>query len=259
MRLLILTTLLATLLSAQGGEGGERPDPGRAQARFMVITKAEIVSTSQTLASAAGVKILEMGGNAVDAAIAANATLGLTEPTGNGIGGDLFVIYYEAKTGKLYGLNSSGWAPSGLTIDLLTSKGVTKMPTVGIYTVTIPGVVAGWDTLRKRFGTMPMDKLLAPAIYYAEQGFPLTELISAGWQGSLKKLSMTESGKRTYLPDGRAPKAGEIFRNRDLARSLREIASKGRDGFYRGRLAESILKLAHDNGVPWEASDLTDF
>ena len=259
MRLLILSILLAKLLSAQEGEGGERPDPGRAQARSMVITKAGIVSTSQTLASAAGVKILEMGGNAVDAAIAANATLGLTEPTGNGIGGDLFVIYYEAKTGKLYGLNSSGWAPSGLTIDLLASKGVTKMPSVGIYTVTVPGVVAGWDTLRKRFGTLPMDKLLAPAIYYAEQGFPLTELISAGWQGSIKKLSMTESGKKTYLPDGRAPKAGEIFRNRDLARSLREIASKGRDGFYRGRIAESILKLAHDNGVPWEASDLTDF
>jgi gamma-glutamyltranspeptidase/glutathione hydrolase len=153
MRSLILGILLAKLLSAQEGEGGERPDPGRAQARSMVITKAGIVSTSQTLASAAGAKILEMGGNAVDAAIAANATLGLTEPTGNGIGGDLFVIYYEARTGKLYGLNSSGWAPSGLTIDLLASKGVTKMPTAGIYTVTVPGVVAGWDMLRKRFIT----------------------------------------------------------------------------------------------------------
>src|SRR5258706_12859656 len=168
----------------------------------MVITKGGIVSTSQTLASAVGAKILEMGGNAVDAAIAANATLGLTEPTGSGIGGDLFVIYYDAKTRKLYGLNSSGWAPSGLTIDLLASKGITKMPNVGIYTVTVPGVVAGWDTLRKRFGTMPMDKLLAPAIYYAEEGFPLTELISADWQGSIKKLSMTGSGNKSYLADG---------------------------------------------------------
>ena len=128
MRLLTLSILVASLLIAQGGDGGDRPEPGRSQARSMVITKAGIVSTSQTLASAAGAKILEMGGNAVDAAIAANATLGLTEPTGSGIGGDLFVIYYDAKTRKLYGLNSSGWAPSGLTIDLLTSKGVTKMP-----------------------------------------------------------------------------------------------------------------------------------
>jgi gamma-glutamyltranspeptidase / glutathione hydrolase len=259
MRLLILSILLAKLLLAQEGEGGERPEPGRAQARSMVITKAGIVSTSQTLASAAGAKILEMGGNAVDAAIAANSVLGLTEPTGNGIGGDLFVIYYESKTGRLYGLNASGWAPSGLTIDLLEAKGITKMPSLGIYTVTVPGVVAGWEALRRRFGTMPLDKLLAPAIYYAEEGFPVTELISAGWRNSIKKLSMTESGKKTYLPDGHAPKAGEIFRNRDLARSLREIASKGRDGFYRGRIAESILKVAHDNGVPWEASDLTDF
>ncbi len=259
MRLLVLSILLAKLLAAQAGEGGERPDPGRSQARSMVITKAGIVSTSQTLASAAGAKILELGGNAVDAAIAANAVLGLTEPTGNGIGGDLFMIYSEAKTGKLYGLNSSGWAPSGLTIDLLESKGIGKMPSVGIYTVTVPGVVAGWDALRKRFGTMPFEKLLAPAIYYAEEGFPLTELISASWQGSIKKLSMTESGKKTYLPDGRTPKTGEIFRNRDLARSLREIASMGRDGFYRGRIAASILKVAHDNGVPWEASDLTGF
>jgi gamma-glutamyltranspeptidase/glutathione hydrolase len=257
-----LITLLATARAwAQEGDAGERPaaEPGRSQARSMVITKFGIVSTSQTLASAAGAKILEKRGNAIDAAIAANAVLGLTEPTGNGIGGDLFVIYYEARTGKLYGLNSSGWAPSGLTIELLESKGITKMPGTGIYTVTVPGVVAGWDALNKRFGTMPLRKLLAPAIYYADEGFPVTELISASWQTSIKKLSMTESGKRTFLPDGRAPKTGEIFRNRQLAQSLREIAAKGREGFYQGRIAASILKLAHENGVPWQASDLTGF
>jgi gamma-glutamyltranspeptidase/glutathione hydrolase len=250
--------LLPILLCAPAIQAQD-PETGRSQARSMVITKYGIVSTSQTLASAAGSKILEAGGNAVDAAIAANAVLGLTEPTGNGVGGDLFVIYYEAKTDKLYGLNSSGWAPSGLTIGFLESRGVKTMPRDGIYTVTVPGVVAGWHELRQRFGTMPFSKLLAPAIYYANEGFPVTELIAQGWQGSVKKLSMTEAGKRTYLPDGRPPKAGEVFRNRELAQSLGMIAAKGRDGYYKGPIAESILKLAHEQGVPWQASDLTDF
>lgn len=133
------------------------------------------------------------------------------------------------------------------------------MPRDGIYTVTVPGVVAGWHELRQRFGTMPFSKLLAPAIYYANEGFPVTELIAQGWQGSVKKLSMTQAGKRTYLPDGRPPKAGEVFRNRELAQSLGMIAAKGRDGYYKGPIAESILKLAHEQGVPWQASDLTDF
>jgi gamma-glutamyltranspeptidase/glutathione hydrolase len=250
--------LLPILLCAPAIQAQD-PETGRSQARSMVITKYGIVSTSQTLASAAGSKILEAGGNAVDAAIAANAVLGLTEPTGNGVGGDLFVIYYEAKTDKLYGLNSSGWAPSGLTIGFLESRGVKTMPRDGIYTVTVPGVVAGWHELRQRFGTMPFSKLLAPAIYYANEGFPVTELIAQGWQGSVKKLSMTQAGKRTYLPDGRPPKAGEVFRNRELAQSLGMIAAKGRDGYYKGPIAESILKLAHEQGVPWQASDLTDF
>jgi gamma-glutamyltranspeptidase/glutathione hydrolase len=145
----------------------------------MVMTKYGIVATSQTLASTVGAHVLESGGNAIDAAIAANATLGLVEPTGNGLGGDLFAIIYEAKSGKLYGLNASGWAPSGLTLDFLESKGIKKMPMFGIYSVTVPGVVSGWDLMRKRFGTMPFSRLLAPAVYYAENGFPVTELISA--------------------------------------------------------------------------------
>src|SRR5215813_13829295 len=136
--------------------------------RSVVSTQLGIVAASHPLAARAGVEMLERGGNAIDAAIAANATMGLMEPAMNGIGGDLFVIYYEAKTGKTYGLNSSGWAPTGLSAQLLKSKGLTRMPQNGIYSVTVPGAVAGWDALRAKFGTKPFSELLAPAIYYAE-------------------------------------------------------------------------------------------
>src|SRR5688572_25975311 len=160
--------------------GSEAP---RNHARSMVITKHGIVATSQTLASAAGVKILEAGGSAVDAAIAANALLGLVEPVSNGIGGDLFAIVYEAKSGKLHGLNASGWAPSGLTIDFLSAKGEVTMPLSGIHSVSVPGAVAGWDALHKRFGKLPMRTVLAPTIHYADEGFPVTEIIAAYWGG----------------------------------------------------------------------------
>jgi len=203
--------------------------------------------------------VLEMGGNAVDAAIAANAVLGLTEPMSDGIGGDLFAIVYEAKTGKLYGLNASGWAPTGLTIEALSRKHIDSMPQQGIYSVTVPGAVAGWDMLRTKFGTMPLDRLLAPAIYYAENGFPVTEIIADAWQGATKKLSATKAATATFLPDGRAPRVGEIFRNRELAGSLRLIATRGRDGFYQGSTAEALIRKAQEEGVEWTAADLADF
>ncbi|MCU1262879.1 MAG: gamma-glutamyltransferase, partial [Bryobacterales bacterium] len=256
-RYLVIALALCSPLPAQ--DDLPRQEQLRWQARSMVTTKFGIVATSQTLASAAGAHVLEMGGNAVDAAIAANAVLGLVEPMSNGIGGDLFAIVYEARTGKLYGLNASGWAPSGLTIELLQSKGIKEMPKTGIYSVSVPGAIAGWDKLDKRFGTMPLSRLLAPAIYYAENGFPVTEIIAAGWKGSEKKLSATESAKDTYLPDGRAPKTGEVFRNRELAASLRAIAAGGRDGFYKGPVAEAMIKTAAENGVVWKPADLTEF
>jgi len=235
-------------------EGG-----GRWQARSMVETKFGIVATSQTLASAAGAHILEIGGNAIDAAIAANAVLGVVEPMSDGVGGDLFAIVYEAKTGRSYGLNASGWAPTGLTIVALDRQHLDKMPQQGIYSVTVPGAVAGWDMLRTRFGTMPLDRILTPAIYYAENGFPVTEIIAGQWQGSTKKLSATKSAKDTYLPDGRAPQVGEIFRNRDLAGSLRLIAAHGRDGFYKGPTAQALIREAREDGVEWTSADLADF
>ncbi|MBI5280410.1 MAG: gamma-glutamyltransferase [Candidatus Solibacter usitatus] len=252
-RILLLPLLLASSLSAQQNA------PPRTQARSVVMTKYGIVATSQTLASAAGVKVLEAGGNAIDAAIAANAAIGLMEPTSNGLGGDLFAIVYEAKTGKIHGLNASGWAPSGLTVDLLEAKGNKTMPQRGIYSVTVPGVVSGWDMLRRRFGTMPFSRILAPVIHYADEGFPVTEIIASGWRGSTTMLAAHANSKATYLPNGRAPRAGEIFRNSDLAATLRRIAQRGRDGFYTGPTAEAILKISAETGGTFTAADLAEF
>ncbi|HEY7700059.1 MAG TPA: gamma-glutamyltransferase [Vicinamibacteria bacterium] len=227
--------------------------------RSVVATEFGIVAASQPLAARAGVQILERGGNAVDAAIAANATIGLMEPTGNGIGGDLFAIVYWAKTGELLGLNSSGWAPSGLTVELLASKGIETMPQRGIYSVTVPGVVAGWDALRGRLGSLPFSEILAPAIYYAENGFPLSEVIARGWARSQEMLASHPNSKETYLIDGRPPRAGEVFRNPDLARSLRRIAEKGRDGYYKGETAEAFLAISAETGGVFTTLDLEEF
>jgi gamma-glutamyltranspeptidase / glutathione hydrolase len=255
----LMLLALAVTQSFVWGQAENTSGGGRWQARSMVETKFGIVATSQTLASAAGAHVLEMGGNAIDAAIAANAVLGVVEPMSDGIGGDLFAIVYEAKTGKLYGLNASGWAPTGLTIDLLERQNITKMPQKGIYSVTIPGAVAGWDMLRTRFGTMPLDRILAPAIYYAENGFPVTEIIGAAWQNAAKSLATNKGAKQTYLPDDRAPQVGQIFRNRDLAASLRLIAAHGRDGFYKGTNAQALIREGKEDGVEWTAPDLADF
>ena len=227
--------------------------------RSRVATKYGIVAASQPLAARAGVQVLESGGNAVDAAIAANAVMGLVEPQSNGIGGDLFAIVYEAKSGKLHGLNSHGWAPRALTPSLLRSQGITEMPFAGIHTVTVPGVVAGWDVMRERLGTLPMRDLLAAAIFYAENGFPVTDVIAAHWDALGEKLAAEPSAHSTYLPGGRAPRAGEIFRNSGLARSLRLIADCGRAGFYDGPTAAAILEISHERGGTMAAADLAEF
>jgi gamma-glutamyltranspeptidase / glutathione hydrolase len=257
--------ILVFVLAGVGGLAQERPrqdstPAGPVVGRSIVATTFGIVAASQPLAARAGVQILERGGNAIDAAIAANATIGLMEPTGNGIGGDLFIIYYDAKSGTVHGLNSSGWAPSGLTVDVLAAKGIKEMPQRGIYSVTVPGVVAGWDAMRSKFGTKPFSELLAPAIYYAENGFPLSENIARGWANSVKMHSQHPNSQKTYLIDGtRAPKAGEVFRNPDLAGSLRLIAEKGRDGYYKGKTAEAILTISREQGGTMTAADLAEF
>ena len=237
--------------------GGSKPDilVGRSK----VATKYGIVAASHPLAARAGVQVLERGGNAVDAAIATNAVMGLVEPHNNGIGGDLFAIYYEAKTGKLYGLNAGGWAPRGLTPALLKERGMTRMPGSGIHSVTVPGAVAGWDALRKRFGTRPLAELLAPAIFYASDGFPVTDVIAEAWAGMVSKLSGDVNAAKTFLPDGRAPASGEIFRNPDYAASLRLVAERGPAGFYEGKTAEAILAISREKGGTMTAADLKEY
>ena len=232
-----------------------RPVAGRS----VVATNYGIVAASQPLAARAGTSQLEAGGNAVDAAICANATIGLMEPTGNGIGGDLFVIYYEASTGKTYGLNSSGYAPTGLSAPYLKSKGHTTMPQRGIYSVTVPGVVAGWDALRRRFGTKTLSELLAPAIFYADNGFPVSEVISRSWANAVELLAQEPNAAKTFLIDGRPPKPGEVFRNPNLAESLRLIAERGRDAYYSGPIADAILQISEEQGGTFTAADLAEF
>ncbi len=246
-------------MAVSGRQDAKVPPP--VVGRSVVATTMGIVAASQPLAARAGVQILERGGNAIDAAIAANATMGLMEPTGSGIGGDLFILYYEARTGTVHGLNASGWAPTGLTPDLLASKGITKMPQRGIYSVTVPGVVAGWDAMRSKFGTKPFSELLAPAIYYAENGFPVHEVVAAGWARSAKMHSEHPNSKKTYLVDGgtRAPRAGEVFKNPDLAGSLRRIAEKGRDGYYKGPTADAIVQISKEQGGTFTLADLAEF
>jgi gamma-glutamyltranspeptidase / glutathione hydrolase len=256
------SALLALTLCVIGINVLAQREPSRSLpvvGRSIVATRYGIVAASQPLAARAGVQVLERGGNAIDAAIAANAVMGLVEPHNNGIGGDLFAIVYEAKTGRLHGLNAGGWAPTGLTPALLKSKNITRMPNSGIYSVTVPGAVAGWDALRARFARLPMSDLLAPAIFYADNGFPVTEVIGEAWAAQVQKLSAEPNAAKTYLPNGRAPKAGEVFKNPQLAASLRLIAAKGPAGFYEGKTAEAILAISREKGGTMTAADLKDF
>jgi len=231
----------------------------RHAARSMVITPYGIVATSHVQASQAGADILRRGGSAVDAAIAANAALGVTEPMMNGIGGDLFAIYWDAKTGKLYGLNSSGWAPQGLTLAHLKAMDVTAMPSEGIDSVTVPGAVAGWGALHGRFGHLPWKDLFQPAIFYAEHGYPVPELIHEFWTSAPQAFANDAEGRRVYLPNGKVPEVGEIFRNPDLAKALTAIAQNGPSAFYKGDIAQAILQTSRTLGGAMAAGDLADF
>jgi gamma-glutamyltranspeptidase / glutathione hydrolase len=231
----------------------------RSYGRSMVVSDRGIVATSHVLASQAGAQILARGGSAIDAAIAANAVLGVTEPMMNGIGGDLFLIYWDAKSGKLHGLNASGWAPRGLSIDFLKKQGITAMPQDGIHSVTVPGAVEGWSEAHKRFGKLLWKEIFGPAIYYAEHGYPVPEFIHGYWAGSIEKLKQTPEAQRIYLPHGEPPEIGEMFTNPDLAKALFLIADKGRDAFYKGEIAKAILKTSAALGGTMHADDLADF
>lgn len=231
----------------------------RSQGRSMVISRYGVAATEHPLASQVAAMILARGGHAVDAAIAANAMMGLVAPMSDGIGGDLFAIVYEAESGKLYGLNASGWAPAGLSLERLKSKGFTEMPQRGIHSVTVPGAVDGWEKLLGRFGRLKLADLLAPAIQYAEQGFPVTEWVARAWASAEDLPSKDANAARTYLPKDRAPRVGEIFRNPDLAWSYKQIATRGRDAFYKGEIAQRIVKFSERQGGTMTTQDLAEF
>jgi len=228
---------------------GQARDYGRS----MVIAQQGMAATSQTLASQAGAQILAKGGSAVDAAIAANAVLGVVEPMMNGIGGDLFVIYWDAKSGKLTGLNASGPAPRGLSADFLTKQGFRSIPE-GIHSVTVPGAVDGWAKMHERFGKLPWKDLFQAAIAYAEEGFPVAEDAQRYWV----RRTQPETN-RVFQPGGRTPRVGEVFKNPDMGRALRILSEKGRDAFYKGEIADAILKTSRSLGGTMTAEDLSAF
>jgi gamma-glutamyltranspeptidase/glutathione hydrolase len=240
---------LAPTLSAQD----------RAYGRSVVATQYGIVATSQVAASQAGARILEQGGSAIDAAIAANAVLGVTEPMANGLGGDLFAIYWEAKTGKLYGLNASGWAPKSLTIDHLSSKGEKEMPQFGIDSITVPGVVDGWTKLHQRWGKLPWHSLFQSAIFYADHGFPVAEVVQAWWAADRDHLLTNPESTRVFLPNGKVPDSNSLFRNPDLAHALTLVADQGESAYYKGAIAQAILKTSADLGGTMTADDLASY
>ena len=236
---------------------------GRAFAgRSEVIATGGMAATAHPLATQVALEVLRQGGSALDGAIAANAALGLMEPTGCGVGGDLFAIGWDSASRQLYGLNGSGRSPSGLSYEQvlaeLKQRGLSTFPTHGMLTVSVPGTVDAWFSLHQRFGKLPMSRLLAPAIQYAEQGFPVTDCIACSWQESLTAL-IDEPGafRSTYTINGRAPRKGEIFRNPDLARTYRILAEQGRDAFYRGELAAAIDGFMRQNGGWLSLGDLS--
>lgn len=225
----------------------------------MVISHGGIVAAEHPLAAQAGAQILAAGGHAVDAAVAANAAMGVISPMMCGLGGDLFCIVYDARSDRTYGLNASGWSPQALTIEFLRQQGFSSMPTSGIHSVTVPGTVAGWDKLLQRFGTMSFARTLAPAIHLAEQGFPVAELIAGYWKSEEAKLRTNAGAAPVFLPSGTPPKIGETFRNPALAWSYRQIARRGSRAFYQGAIAERLIRFSQGLGGKMTAADLREY
>ena len=216
--------------------------------RSEVISQNGMVATSHPLASQIGVDILQNGGNAIDAAIAANAALGLMEPTGNGIGGDLFAIVWIEKDKKLYGLNASGRSPEGLSLEYFKENDFKSIPAYGPLPVSVPGCVDGWFELHEKFGKIKMRDILSPTIKYAEDGFPVSELVSYYMKNASNNFKEYPNFKETYYINDSTPKKGQIFKNPDLAKTLRVIAKKGKKGFYEGEVANSIANFIQDQG-----------
>jgi len=234
---------------------------GRNYGRSIVISQQGIAATSQVLASQTGAQILARGGSAVDAAIASNAVLGVTEPMMTGMGGDLFVIHWDAKTGKLTGLNASGPAPRALSPAFLAQHDIKSMPHDGIHTVTVPGAVEGWYRMHQRFGKLPWKDLFQDAIFYAERGFPVYEGVHELWADRpvVQRLEANAESKRVFLPAGKPPHVADVFKNPGMAHALRLLAEQGPDAFYKGEVATAILKTSEHLGGTMTAEDLASY
>jgi gamma-glutamyltranspeptidase/glutathione hydrolase len=258
------TCLLMTLLLSSSAfplapqnAVGDRPNPRGGGTRSVVRALNGMIATSQPLASAAGLRVLQQGGNAIDAAIAAAAVLCVVEPMMVSPGGDLFAIVWDARRKELKALNASGRAPRALSIDELKKRGFTSTPQTGIHAVTVPGAVDGWAQLNERYGTLPLAQLLQPAIEYAERGFPVTEVIGQQWQEGIEHAKNTDFAA-TFLRHGKAPAIGEIFTNKNLAATLKKIATGGREAFYKGEIAAKIVKFAESQGGLHTLKDFAD-
>ncbi len=227
--------------------------------RSEVIATNGMAATSHPLATQTAIAILKKGGNAIDAAIAANAVLGLVEPTGCGIGGDLFAIIWSADKNKLYGLNSSGPAPQNISIEKLKRNGIEKIPPYGPLPVTVPGAVAGWVAIHKKFGLLEFNELFIDAINYAEYGFPVSELVSYYLERSSKIFASYPNFKDVWMPNGKTPKKGEIFINKNLAQNYKDIANTYGKSFYNGKIAETIVNAVNNKGGFFTLSDLNSF
>jgi gamma-glutamyltranspeptidase/glutathione hydrolase len=263
-RILIATTFIAMLpvmavAQTKSMAGYDRPSGDRKQSRSVVMARHGMVATSHPLAAEAGLDVLKQGGSAVDAAIAANAMLGVVEPMSCGLGGDLFAIVWDAKAKKLYGLNASGRSPFGISREVFAEKKLKAIPNYGPLTWSVPGCVSGWDELHRKFGNKPLAECLAPAIAAADEGFPVAEIIAGYWKGPEDELAKWPTSAAALLVDGkRAPRAGEVFRNPQLAASLQQIADGGARAFYHGAIAKEIVEFSQKNGGYFSLRDFAE-
>ena len=241
---LFLVMLTSSSTSSQNNRLATQVKPGRS----VVRAQHGMVASSQPLASEAGLDVLKRGGNAVDAAIAMAAVLNVTEPMMTGVGGDMFALVYWSKTRELKGLNASGRAPRALSLDYFAKKNLKQMPQFGMDSVTVPGAFDGWVTMLDKYGTMKLADLMSPAIAYAENGFPVMEKTAEDWEAEVPKLKKNAAATANYLVDGRAPRPGELFRQPNLARTLRALATGGREAFYKGEIGKAIVDYCSKNG-----------
>ena len=253
----ILTVLVLSIFVSTATNGADRVTGEVFAMRSPVLATSAMAATSQPLATQVALDVMKNGGNAIDAAIAANALLGLVEPTGNGLGGDLFAIVWDAKTKKLYGLNASGRSPKSLSLEWFTQNGHQSIPSHGPLPVTVPGAVDGWFMLHDRFGKKPMNELLKPTIDYAKEGFPVSQLIAYYWNRSIPLLERWPGFSEQFTIEGRAPAEGEIWKNLGLAKTLQSIADGGRDAFYKGDIAKTIANYMEKNGGFLSYEDLS--